>query len=107
MAIASRLDPQSRFTVPPGADTGSPASSAAIRATLRLSSPAWFAQPSSTSSNASQSTDGSRPAEFAEHVGGQVVRADGGQSAAVPAERGPHPGHQDTRDARRSVMTHR
>ena len=61
MAIASRLDPQSRFTVPPGAETGSPASNVAIRATLRLSSPAWFAQPSSTSSSSSQSTDG-RPA---------------------------------------------
>ena len=51
MAIASRLDPQSRLTVPPGAETGSPASNVAIRATLRLSSPAWFAQPSSTSSS--------------------------------------------------------
>ena len=40
MAIASRLDPQSRFTVPPGAVTGRPDSSVAIRATLRLSSPA-------------------------------------------------------------------
>ena len=40
IATASRLDPQSRFTVPPGAETGRPASRVAIRATLRLSSPA-------------------------------------------------------------------
>ena len=45
IAIASRLDPHSRFTVAPGTSCGSPASSSAIRATLRLSSPAWFAQP--------------------------------------------------------------
>ena len=81
MAIASRLDPQSRFTVPPGAETGSPASNVAIRATLRLSSPAWFAQPSSTSSSSSQSTDGSRPLSVAEHVRGQVVRSDASASA--------------------------
>ena len=38
--MASRLDPQSRFTVVPGTDCGRPASSSAMRATLRLSSPA-------------------------------------------------------------------
>ena len=42
---AERPDAQSRLTVTPATDSGSPASSAAIRATLRLSSPAWFAQP--------------------------------------------------------------
>ena len=41
--IASRPEPQSRFTVTPATDSGRPASSAAMRATLRLSSPAWFA----------------------------------------------------------------
>jgi hypothetical protein len=45
MPIASRLDPHRRFTVAPGTDSGRPASSATMRATLRLSSPAWFAQP--------------------------------------------------------------
>lgn len=50
IATASRPDPQSRFTVVAGTLTGRPASRAAIRATFRLSSPAWFAQPSSTSS---------------------------------------------------------
>src|SRR3546814_18966477 len=38
------------FTVVPGQETGIPASNADIRATLRLSSPAWFAQPRMTSS---------------------------------------------------------
>jgi len=33
---ASRLDPQRRLTVEPGTETGSPASKAAIRATVRL-----------------------------------------------------------------------
>ena len=42
---ADSPEAQSRFTVTPATDSGSPASSAAIRATLRLSSPAWFAQP--------------------------------------------------------------
>ena len=47
---AERPDAQSRFTVTPPTLSGSPASSAANRATFRLSSPAWFAQPSQTSS---------------------------------------------------------
>ena len=42
--------PQSRLTVSPPTSTGSPARSSAIRATSRLSSPAWFAQPRITSS---------------------------------------------------------
>ena len=45
MAIASRLEPHRRLTVAPGTSCGMPASSSAMRATLRLSSPAWFAQP--------------------------------------------------------------
>ena len=57
---ASSPDAQSRLTVTPGTEAGSPASSAAIRATLRLSSPAWFAQPRITSSRAAQSTRGRR-----------------------------------------------
>ena len=40
--------------------TGSPASSSAMRATLRLSSPAWLAQPSTTSATRAGSSDGCR-----------------------------------------------
>ena len=43
--IASRPEAQSRFTVAPGTDSGSPATSAAMRATFRLSSPAWLVAP--------------------------------------------------------------
>jgi hypothetical protein len=49
-------EPHSRFTVLPAMLVGSPASSEDMRATLRLSSPAWFAQPKTTSSIAAQST---------------------------------------------------
>src|SRR5581483_3096509 len=51
-------EPQSRFTVCPGTSTGKPASSSAMRATFRLSSPAWWAQPRITSSP----SPGARPA---------------------------------------------
>ena len=47
---ASSPLPQSRFTVTPGTVSGSPARSDAIRPTLRLSSPAWFDAPNTTSS---------------------------------------------------------
>src|SRR5206468_14331 len=50
LATAWSAGPHSRLTVCPGTSTGSPASSAAIRATLRLSSPAWLAHPKITSS---------------------------------------------------------
>ncbi len=42
---ASSPEAHSRLTVAPGTDTGSPASSTAIRATLRFSSPASLALP--------------------------------------------------------------
>ena len=42
---ASRPEAQRRLRVWPGPDSGRPASSNAMRATLRLSSPAWLAQP--------------------------------------------------------------
>ena len=45
MPVASMPEPHRRLTVVPGTSTGSPASRALIRATLRLSSPAWLAQP--------------------------------------------------------------
>src|SRR5947208_912155 len=54
---ASRPEAHSRLTVTPGTSTGSPDRSAAIRATLRLSSPAPLVQPNTTSSTAS----GGRP----------------------------------------------
>src|SRR2546425_2581055 len=42
---ASRLEPHNRFTVAPGTVSGNPARSNAMRATLRLSSPAWLTHP--------------------------------------------------------------
>ena len=53
---ASSPDAQSRLSVIPGTVSGSPAISALMRATLRLSSPAWLAQPAITSSTASPGT---------------------------------------------------
>src|SRR6185312_883571 len=53
---ASRLDPHRRLIVVPGMLVGSPASSTAMRATLRLSSPAPLALPNMTSSIRSGST---------------------------------------------------
>ena len=53
---ASRPEPHRRLSVTPGTATGKPASKPAMRATLRLSSPAWLAQPRKRSSTASQST---------------------------------------------------
>ena len=42
---ASSPEPQSRLTVAPPTSSGSPANSPDMRATLRLSSPAWLALP--------------------------------------------------------------
>src|SRR6266481_2504107 len=57
---ASSPEAQRRLSVRPGTDSGRPASNSAIRATLRLSSPAWLAQPKYTSSTADQSSLGCR-----------------------------------------------
>ena len=54
---ASRPLAHRRLTVRPGMDVGRPASSTAIRATLRLSSPDWLAAPRTTSSMMSGSKD--------------------------------------------------
>ena len=43
--IAARPEEQRRLNVTAATETGSPARRAAMRATLRLSSPAWFAHP--------------------------------------------------------------
>ena len=57
---ASMPEPHSRLMVEPPRVSGNPASSDDMRATLRLSSPAWFAQPKITSSTRSQLIDGLR-----------------------------------------------
>ena len=55
-------EPHSRFTVWPGTSTGNPASNRPMRATLRLSSPAWLAQPMTTSSTSLGCTPARRTA---------------------------------------------
>src|ERR1700704_5511336 len=55
---ASRPEAHRRLSVWPGTDSGMPASNSAIRATLRLSSPAWLAQPKNNSSTSDQSSVG-------------------------------------------------
>ena len=54
---ASRAEAQLRLMVTPGTSTGKPASSTAMRATSRLSSPAWLPHPAKASSMRA----GSRP----------------------------------------------
>ena len=58
MALLLAGLPQRRLIVAPGIVCGNPARSSAIRATLRLSSPAWLAQPKKTSSSEAQSSWG-------------------------------------------------
>ena len=57
---ASKPEPHRRFRVAPGTSSGRPANRADMRATLRLSSPAWLAQPKITSVTNCQSTFGLR-----------------------------------------------
>ena len=57
---ASKPEPHSRLIVAPGTSRGKPANKLLMWATLRLSSPAWLAQPYSTSVMAAQSTLGLR-----------------------------------------------
>lgn len=81
---ASRLEPHSRLTVVPGTLTGSPASSAAMRPTLRLSSPAPLALPHTTSSIAA----GSRPGTLASvEVIAAAARSSGRTPASAPLKR--------------------
>ena len=56
MPTASMPEPHSRLTVVPGHLDRQAGEQRAMRATLRLSSPAWLAQPKITSSTAAQST---------------------------------------------------
>ena len=55
-------EPHRRFTVTPGTSTGNPASSTAMRATSRFSSPAPLALPNTTSSIRAGSSPGLRSA---------------------------------------------
>ncbi len=82
--VASRLDPQSRLTVVAGTLTGSPASSTAIRPTLRLSSPAPLAFPHTTSSTAERSRPGARSSTPARAT---AARSSGRTSASAPPKR--------------------
>src|SRR5438105_1580472 len=67
----------------PATDCGSPASSAAIRATLRLSSPAWFAHPNHTSSISSAGT----PALSTAAAIATAARSSGRTCASAPSRR--------------------
>ncbi len=59
----------------------------AMRATSRLSSPAWLAQPKTTSSTASQSTAAWRAISAFERDRAEIVGANGGERAAEAADR--------------------
>ena len=78
--IAWSPQPHSRLTVSPPTSTGSPASSSAIRATLRLSSPAWLAQPRMTSSM----TAGSMPERSTTARITAAARSSGRTDASAP-----------------------
>ena len=77
---AARPDAQSRLTVTPATDSGRPARSAPIRATLRLSSPAWLAQPNQTSSISPAGT----PARSTAAAIASPARSSGRTSASPP-----------------------
>src|SRR5262245_30487444 len=77
---ALRPDAHRRFTVMPGTLWGSPASRSAMRATLRLSSPAWLAQPRITSSMRSPGTR----VRFSSAASGMAARSSGRTSFKAP-----------------------
>src|SRR6266480_4601722 len=78
--IAARPDEQRRLKVRPATETGKPARRAAIRATFRLSSPAWFAQPRYTSSTRA----GSTPARRTTSPTTSAARSSGRTSLSAP-----------------------
>src|SRR5207249_1191937 len=78
--IAASPEAQRRLNVTPATETGSPARRAAIRATFRLSSPAWFAQPRYTSSTIA----GSRPARRTTSPTTSAARSSGRTSFRLP-----------------------
>ncbi len=70
----------SRLTVKPGIESGRPARRTAMRATLRLSSPAWFAAPMITSSMSA----GSIPVRSTTAFSVVARRSSGRWSASAP-----------------------
>ena len=85
--IACSPEPHSRLTVSPPTSTGKPARSSAIRATSRLSSPAWLAQPRMTSSTRAgstpaRSTTARRTAPRGRRAGRSRARRRSGRSAS-------------------------
>ena len=84
---ASSPDPQSRFTVAPGMVTGSPASSTAIRATLRLSSPGLVGVAEVDLLDGAGVEAGQPVDDGLHRGGGEVVGPQAGQRAAEAADR--------------------
>ena len=80
MPIADMPEAQRRFTVMPGTVSGKPASSQAMRATLRFSSPAPLALPRMTSST----TDGSMPASSITALMVRAARSSGRTEERAP-----------------------
>ena len=80
---ALRPEPHSRLCTAPGVSTGRPASSSAWRATLRLSSPAWLAQPTDTSSMVS----GAKPERATTSLTTPASRSSGRTRDSAPAWR--------------------
>ena len=78
---AARLEAHRRLKVTAATEAGRPASNVAIRATLRLSSPAWLAQPKYTSST----SVGSRPARRTTSAITRAARSSGRTSFNAPA----------------------
>jgi hypothetical protein len=83
-ATASSPDAQRRLMVVPGTDVGRPASKPAIRATSRLSSPAWLAHPRKISSSWDQSAEGFRSAST---LTGTAARSSARVKARAPPNR--------------------
>ena len=78
--IADIPEAHNRFTVIPGTVFGNPASSKAIRATFRLSSPDWFALPRITSSTAA----GSMPVRSSNPASTVAARSSGRTEESAP-----------------------
>ena len=95
IVIAVMPEAQSRLTVTPGTESGSPASSTAMRATFRLSSPAWFAAPRMTSSmSAAASWMPCAPHGLGDDECGQVVGTHARERAAVASDGGAGAAHE-------------
>src|SRR5260221_670718 len=78
--VACMPEPQSGLTVWPGTSTGKPARRRPIGATLRLSSPAWLAQPKITSST----SPGSSPIRSTTSRSTTAARSSGRTSFSWP-----------------------